>query len=165
MSEKKKAGRKSSYSQEIADAICERLATTELGLEEILDQIKAELGHTVSIMAVWRWRHALPEFEEQYMSARRMQAQLLHDRAQKYARQALIGRIEKTVETPKGTETHVTIADNVERSKLLVQTTLKRAGQLDCTKYGDKVALEHSGELNLSLAEAISKARKRRDES
>ena len=155
MTEKKKAGRKSSYSPEMAEAICDLLATTEYGLEEILAMIKADLGHTVSIMAVWRWRRAQPEFEEQYSTARKMQAQLLHDRAQMYARQPLIGKIEKTVETPKGLETHVTIADNVERSKLLVQTTLKRAGQLDCTKYGDKLDLNHSGVVGVTLLNDI----------
>lgn len=154
MSEKKKAGRPSSYSQEMADAICDRLATTELGLEEILERIKADFGHTVSIMAVWRWRRANEDFKAQFEDARKMQAQLLHDRAQRYAREPLIGRIEKTVDTPKGTETHITIADNVERSKLLVQTTLKRAGQLD-GKYGDKLDLNHSGAVGVTLLNDI----------
>lgn len=136
-----KRGRPSKFSQAIADKICERLATTDLGLEEVLEQIKAEDGISVSIMSVWRWEQAHPKFREQSAHARKMQAQLLHDRAQKFAREPLIGKVKKTVKTSEGIETTVTVSDNVERSKLLVQTTLRRAGQLDSKKYGEKVTL------------------------
>jgi len=154
-------GRPSTYTQAMADKICERLASSEMGMEEVLEEIRLTDGWAPSVQTVWNWEDSHPEFFEQSARARVRQARLLHDRAQKYAREPLIGRIEKTVVTDKGEEKHITVSDNVERSKLLVQTTLKRAGQLDCKKYGEKVALEHSG--SIELAERIASARKRSD--
>lgn len=46
-----------------------------------------------------------------------------------------------------GTEAGGEMSALVERSKLIVQTLLKRAGQLDAKKYGDRIDLEHSGEI------------------
>lgn len=139
------AGRPSSYNKKIGDKICERIACDEKGLEEILEEIRLTDGWAPGIMTIWRWRDEFPEFKAQYKEAREMQASLLHDRAQKYAREPLIGRIETTIDGPKGVETQVKVCDNVERSKLLVQTTLKRAGQLDHKRYGDKIQQEISG--------------------
>jgi hypothetical protein len=117
-----------------------------MGMEEVLEEIRLTDGWAPTVQTVWNWEDTHPEFFEQSARARTRQARLLHDRAQKYAREALIGRIETTEVKPDGTEVRtVKIADNVERSKLLVQTTLKRAGQLDCKKYGDKVQTEVSG--------------------
>ena len=135
------------YDPELAQVICERLSTSEMGLEDILDELRRVRGPekiTPGLTTIYKWMEAHPEFAESSARARRFQAQILHDRAQKAAREALIGRIEKTVVTDKGTETQITTADNVERSKLIVQTLLKRAGQLDSKKYGDK--LQHTGE-------------------
>jgi hypothetical protein len=138
---------KSMYDQEIADRICELLATTEHGLKTVLAQIAEERGDAPCVMTVWAWEKARPEFREQMKEARDMQAQLLHDEAQEVARNPLMGIIEKTVIKPDGREIHTTCNDNVERSKLLVQTLLKRAGQLAPSKYGEKVQAEISGEL------------------
>jgi hypothetical protein len=136
------------YTQEIADQICERLATSELGLEDVLEEIRLKTGYAPDPSTVWYWRKKHPEFREQESDARHRQAQLLHDRAQKYAREPLIGRIERTITKADGSEeTTVTVADNVERSKLLVQTTLRRAGQLDGQRYGDKMDVSLGGEV------------------
>jgi hypothetical protein len=75
-----------------------------------------------------------------------MQAELLHDRAQLAAQNALIVHTTRETVNAKGeTETVTTVSDNVERSKLIVQTMLKRAGQLDSKRYGEKVQQEIVG--------------------
>jgi hypothetical protein len=47
------------------------------------------------------------------------------------------------------------ISDNVERSKLIVQTMLKRAGQLDAKKYGEKLDLNHAGNVGVTMVSDI----------
>jgi hypothetical protein len=83
--------------------------------------------------------------------ARKRQATILHDEAQEEAMRPLLGEIEKTVIKPDGREIHTTRNDNVERSKLIVQTLLKRAGQLAPSKYGDKLDVNHSGAIKSIL--------------
>lgn len=135
-------GRPSDYTEEIAEKICERIATSELGLEQVLDEIRLTDGYAPSSTSVYRWLESNEGFREKSARARRMQAELLHDRAQIAAQTPLIGRVER--DSSKDGMT-VTTSDNVERSKLIVQTLLKRAGQLDPKKYGDKLQTEVTG--------------------
>lgn len=125
------------FSQELADKICERIATSELGIEQVLEEIRLTDGFAPSSTTIWRWTEEFEEFRNQSARARKMQAELLHDRAQLQAQTPLIGVIEKTVVNGDKIETTRTVTDNVERSKLMVQTTLKRAGQLNPQKYSD----------------------------
>lgn len=130
------------FDQAMCDEICERIATSELGLEQVLVERKAAGLSCVSSTTIYKWLVANPEFAEQSARARRMQAELLHDRAQQVAQTPLVGKVIRDDEKNGRTET---TSDNVERSKLIVQTLLKRAGQLDPKKYGDKVLNEHTG--------------------
>lgn len=138
---------KSTYTPEMGEKICELIGTTEHGLKTVLEMIAKEIGDAPSLRTVHDWKRVNPEFAAQLKEARRDQAMLLHDEAQKVAREPLPGDITKTVIKPNGTEIHTATSDNVERSKLLVQTLLKRAGQLAPNEYGDKVQAEISGEL------------------
>ena len=135
-------GRPSKYSRELAARICERISTTELGLEQVLAEIREQDGEAPTSTSVYRWLEKHQSFREQSARARRMQAELLHDRAQIAAQQPLIGKI-VTEGGKDGTITKT--CDNVERSKLIVQTLLKRAGQLDPKKYGEKTQLTGDG--------------------
>lgn len=128
------------FDQELADAICERIATTELGLEQVLEERRVASLSSVSSTTIYKWLNLNQEFAEQSARARKMQAELLHDRAQIAAQTPLIGKVEK-VSDKDGTT--VTISDNVARSQLIVQTMLKRAGQLDAKKYGE--SMKHTG--------------------
>lgn len=135
-------GRPSIYTQELADKICDRIATSEMGLEQVLEEIRLTDGEAPSTTTIYRWLEENSEFREQSARARRMQAELLHDRAQIAAQTPLIGHSVK--DSAKDGRT-TTTGDNVERSKLIVQTMLKRAGQLDPKKYGDRVQQEITG--------------------
>lgn len=136
------------FDPDMADEICERIATTEMGLEQVLEERRLLGKSFVSSTTIYKWLIQNGGFAEQSARARKMQAELLHDRAQIEAQRPLIGRITKTVQKEDGTtEVTETVSDNVERSKLIVQTTLRRAGQLDAKKYGDKI--EHTGEVGI----------------
>ena len=58
--------------------------------------------------------------------------------------------------------TEVKRADMIEHRKLRIETRLKLLAKWNPKKYGDKLGLEHSGELNIGLADRISKARARK---
>lgn len=158
------------YDPEIGEEICERIAESEDGLETIIEKMRLTFGDRVpSIRVIYRWLESSEEFRQHSARARTLQADLLHDRAQRYARQALIGVIRKEersgADDPKVTVTE-TRSDNVERAKLLVQTTLKRAGQLNPKKYGERVQQEHTGELGIRtiLVSASAKSEEKRPE-
>lgn len=145
--EKKPVGRpKIPLNPDIGDKICSILATTTKGLEQALEEICKDFPEEdrVGLTTVYRWLCDNPEFSKQYASAREHQAQILHDRAQKEAED-----IRPVILTKKGKRgdkeyDETATSDNYNRSRLIVDTMLKRAGQLNPKKYGDKVT--HQGD-------------------
>lgn len=118
------AGRPSiPFDPELGTEICDRLACSDKAVSEVLD----ELGNPISEWMFYKWQREFPEFAKESAHARESQGHYLADKAIIEARTSRIGKIKKT--TPKGKEE--TIADNVERSKLVVQAYFKRAGQLN----------------------------------
>lgn len=137
------------YNQEIADEICERLVSSRMGLEYVLDSMRADpewIG-TPGLTTAYRWMAANPTFAETSARARELSADTYVDAALQEAHNSRLGVITtvKPSKTAGETETEERTSDNVERSKLIVQTLLKRAGQLNPKKYGDRTALEHTG--------------------
>ncbi len=122
--------------------ICERIATSDDGLEQVIDEMRLTLGDRVpGLTTIYRWLEESADFAEKSARARTLQAQLLHDRAQVQAKTPLIGVVRKIERNGEKETVTETTTDNVERSKLLVQTTLRRAGQLNPKKYGEKVGI------------------------
>lgn len=138
--------RPTSFKPETAEAICARIATSRLGLEEVL----AELRNAPSQSSVYRWLDAEPAFREKYSRAREFQADYMADLVVKEAFTPRIGKIQK--KTPRGPE--VTVSDNVERSRLIVSALLKRAAQLAPKKYSDKLDLNHGGTVGVAISDA-----------
>ncbi len=145
----------SNYDTTLAEEICERLATGNDGLAEVLAQIKKSGRKVPSLRAIHYWREDIPEFGERYRRAREMQAELHLDEAYRVAKTPEIGEI-VTVDAKKGTT--IKTVDNVERSKLVVLTLIKRAAIFN-PAFADRqnVDLNATGE----LAAAIAAARKR----
>lgn len=127
------------FDEEIAEDLLEKLATSDMGVEQILAARKASGLSTVGHDVIYRWLRQDAKFAEQYAEARDVQASYCHDKAQRMANDAMPTEI--VTEGPKGRE--VRTMDNVQRSNLIVSTLLKRAGQLAPKKYGDKV--QHVG--------------------
>jgi hypothetical protein len=88
----------------------------------------------ISERTFYAWCDANDEFQQKSSRARERQGFLLADRAMIESRTPRIGQVRKS--GPKGDE--ITVSDNVERSKLIVQAYFKRAGQLN-KALGDKM--------------------------
>lgn len=133
-------GRPSEFTQEIADAICERIAEGE-SLRTICRDDEMPNRSTV-----FRWLAARPEFSDQYARAREAQAEALFEDMLEIADDAsgdtkIVGR--------DGEEREVCDTEFVQRSKLRIDTRKWMAGKLAPKKYGEKlelggkVAVEH----------------------
>lgn len=137
-------GRPSDFTQEIADAICERIATTPRGL----DWICAQDDELPSARTVHRWLDQHDAFRQSYVRARERQADLLFDECLEIADDVshdtkLVGR--------EGEEREVADTEWISRSKLRVETRMRMAGKLAPKKYGDRLDLNHGGSVALRV--------------
>ena len=148
------ARQKIEFDEELTTAICDLIATSEIGLDDVLREL-APSG-TPSLSTIYRWLEEHEAFQALYARARLLQADLLADLAVKESFTSRMGVVRKDSTKDGVTET---ISDNVERSKLIVQTILKRAGQLAPKKYGEKVA--HTGEDGGAIQFVVTRAGKK----
>lgn len=122
-------GRPSSFTQEIADLICERLADGE-SLRKIC------LGDDMpSKSAVFRWLLDNPDFRDQYARAREAQADAIADEILDIADDGtndFVGEDEKYN------------GDAVQRSRLRVDARKWLAGKMAPKKYGDAMLHKHA---------------------
>lgn len=144
MTKTKRIGRPTDFSQELANAICEKIATTPRGLD-FLCASEASFPHAST---VHRWLNADEVFRENYLRARERQADLIFDQSLEIADTPLIGvetvnKADGTVETREG--------DMLGHRKLQIDTRMRMAGKLAPKKYGDKLDLNHGGELGLKV--------------
>ena len=130
-------GRPSSFTDEKADTICDRLASGE-SLVAIC--ASDEMPSTVT---VFRWLAANESFRCKYARAREAQADVLFDEILDIAD-------EKSRDTIKG-KSGEDIPDNewISRSRLRIDARKWMAGKLRPKVYGDKLELEHSGDVGL----------------
>ena len=139
-------GRPSSFTQEIADRICERIAEGE-GLRRIvLDE------GMPSEKTVYRWLRENGDFRQQYACAREDQAEHFLDEIMDIADDAS----RDTVDTDNG---EVANTEWIQRARLRVDARKWAMSKLAPKKYGDKIGIEHSGQIE--LASALEAARKR----
>lgn len=129
------------FMEDVAERICEMLATTDFGLEDILDYVRVELPETPGLSTIYKWMRSNEEFAQNSARARELQADTLADMAIKIAKEPLIGTTTTTQEWGE----QVKVGDNVARSQLICQAIWKRIGQLNSKKYGDKLQTEISG--------------------
>lgn len=70
-------GRPSGYSKELADKICDAVATTAAGMKKICDS-RSDFPDQMTVI---HWRRAHPEFEAAFWAAKKEQAELKADMA------------------------------------------------------------------------------------
>lgn len=145
MTAKKPTGRASTFSQAVADRICQRLADKESLRTICRDK---DMPNTSTVC---KWLGQFPQFAEQYARAREAQADALVDE---------IVDIADTEENPK-------------RAAVRIDARKWVAGKMKPKKYGDKIVNEHTGkdggpietrnehELGSSIAFALRKAAKK----
>lgn len=126
-------GRPSDYTQEIADAICERLADGE-SLRKICQDEEMPNKSTV-----FRWLAANKEFCDQYAHAREAQADSLADEILDISDD---GSCDTYVDDNGNTRTDQEV---IGRSRLRVDARKWLASKMAPKKYGDKVTQEHTG--------------------
>lgn len=115
-----------------------------MGLEHVLDTMRAEpeFESTPTLPTIYKWMLENKRFFEASARARMLSADTYVDAAVNEAHTHRLGRIDGTRETKDGIFSESKIVDNVQRSQLIVQTLLKRAGQLNPKKYGEKLVHE-----------------------
>lgn len=141
------------FDQRIADEICERLVESRMGLEHVLDTMRAEpdFEATPTLPTIYKWMISEKEFFEASARARLLSADTYADAAVNEAHTQRIGRIDGVKETKDGTFSESKVIDNVQRSQLIVQTLMKRAGQLNPKKYGERTTLAGDPENPIDL--------------
>lgn len=130
-------GRPSKYSLQLAEKICEKIASSNLGLTKICED--EDFPNRITIH---NWLKEHEEFLNMYTRAKEDQADFLADEILEIADKALLGIT--TVDKPLGVET--TEADNVQRSRLMIESRKWLAMKLKPRKYGDKMDVTTNGE-------------------
>lgn len=154
-----KPGRPTSFTQEIADAICERLADGD-SLRTICDEEDFPARSTV-----FKWLSQNKAFSDQYARARKEQADALFDEILSIAddgRNDWMERHNNDGEAIGWREN----GEALRRSQLRVDARKWMAGKLRPKKYSDKLDLNVSGslqttpeeQLNARIAELLGKA-------
>jgi hypothetical protein len=130
----KKLGAPSTYTPELAAAICEHIAAGKsLRTIAALDGMPAQ-----STIMVWLdGKH--PDFTEQYARAREAQADKL---AEEILAIADDGRSDTYLDAEGNEKTD---SEVIQRSKLRVEARKWLASKMAPKKYGDKVTQEHTG--------------------
>jgi hypothetical protein len=117
----KRSGRPSSYTDDIADEICERLSSGESLLSITGDDDMPAQS------SVYRWLNQYPDFQEKYAKARVAQAHAIAERAAEMAS----GKFEIT---------------DPSFARLQLDAIKWMAGKLAPKSYGDKVDLNVGGQ-------------------
>lgn len=136
-----KRGRPSTYSQEVADAICERIAAGEslrlIVLEETMPDERT----------VYRWLERNEDFRQQYARAREAQADAMLEDILEIADDGRNDWMERRGEEDAG---WVANGEHIQRSKLRVDARKWLMSKLAPKKYGDKVDMNLSGSVEVT---------------
>lgn len=136
----KPTGRPSKYSEELAAQILSQIATRNCGLQHICEENQ---GFPVpSTVYLWLLQH--PAFSEKYARAKEDQMQVLEDEILQIADNTQLGSI-VTLKADGSEERKM--ADMIEHRKLRIESRKWLMGKLKPKKYGDKLDLEHTGQV------------------
>lgn len=123
--------RPSEFTAEMADVICERIADGE-SLRKICDEDGMPNKATV-----FRWLAANKEFSDQYARARESQADTLFDDVL-----AIADQYDSAADTLN--------QDHINRARIRIDARKWMAGKLRPKVYGEKLELEHGGQVALT---------------
>jgi hypothetical protein len=139
-----KGGRPSIFCDELADAIADRLIEGESLRAICRDPAMPSCG------TVMRWVGENEKFREHYTRAREIQADVLFDEMLEIADDSSGDWVDKV--NSKG-EVIGKRVDNeaVQRSKLRLDTRKWHAAKTRPKKYGEKLSLDHSGEVKSNV--------------
>lgn len=127
-----KIGRPSEFTQEIADLICERTATSTFGLKKLCKMYDDMPNHDT----VFQWRYKNKAFADQYTKAKIAQAELLAEEIMDIADDGTNDWMETLPdeEKPLGWKLN---GEHVNRSRLRIDTRKWHASKLLPKIYGN----------------------------
>jgi hypothetical protein len=134
-----RTGRPSTYSRETAQEICLRIAEGESLRQVCRDQDMPDRS------TVYRWLEAEPGFRDQYRRARDMLMDYWAEEIVEIADDTALDTVTKL--TPQGREYEAVDHENIQRSKLRVNTRQWLMSKLAPKKYGERVEHEHTGQV------------------
>ncbi len=137
----KKTGRPTKYTLDLAESICERLSSGE----SLTSICSAEGMPKRTTVVGWQGQH--DGFSTLYARARVAYADAIFDEAMEIADDSSGDCITKVV---RGEEVKGVDHENIQRSRLRVDTRLRVAAKINPAKYGEKLDVNMSGELNVS---------------
>lgn len=140
-------GRPSSYTQEIADAICQGL------MEGRSLRSVCEADYLPTCTTVFRWLQSNDVFREQYARARDVQAEVWADELQDIADDGTNDFVE--VAKKNGTQI-VCDQENINRSRLRVDTRKWVISKILPKKYGDKLNIDAKVETSTMSDEELN---------
>jgi len=128
------------YTDEVAATICERLALGE-SLRRICAEgsLDGDKNSMPSKTTVFRWLEANESFRDQYARAREWQAETILDDILEIADET--SHDSQEIEIAPGLKVTQVNHEVVQRSKIRVDSRFKLMGQLHPKKYGPKMAL------------------------
>jgi hypothetical protein len=141
--------KRTEFSQEVCDAICERIANGE-SLRGICDDADMPAKSTV-----FKWLIQNPTFADQYALARDAQADAFFDDILTIADDGRNDWMEKHDEEG-GNIGWRENGEALRRSILRVDARKWMAGKLRPKKYGDKIQTEMSGSITLTHEDALA---------
>ncbi len=138
---KPRPGQPTKHTPKLAASICERMADGES-----LASICAGEGMPGRTTVIgWQGQH--DGFSTMFARARIAYADAIFDEAIEIADDA---SGDWTTRTKGGEEVRVVDHENIQRARLRVETRLKAAAKINPAKYGEKLDVNMSGELNVS---------------
>lgn len=141
--------RPTKFTQELADQICDLIATSSKGLRAIC----AELKISPSSVYLWLANEDNKAFSDRYARAKEQQADFLAEEIIEIS-DALFETTERTeCLSGEGSYTSATTKDNYNRSRLMIDARKWLAAKLAPKKYGDKLDIEYSGNVIRVLVE------------
>ena len=135
--------RPSDYTEELALAICERIADGESLRSICLDDAMPAKS------SVFKWLREHEAFSDHYARARETQADSLADEITHIADTPLVGITRKTDEEGN---TEITEGDMIQHRRLQIDARKWIASKLKPKKYGDRTTLAGDDESPLQIA-------------
>lgn len=125
-------GRPKAYDRDIAEEVCDRLATSDMSLAKICDAEE----RFPAVRTVYAWLGDYPEFSQLYARAREAQADYLADQVLEIADDGSADLI--YLDDGKGGGKTVVDKEHIARSRLRAEMRLKLMEKLAPKKYGGK---------------------------
>ncbi len=138
---KARPGQPTKYTPELAASICERMA----GGESLASICAGENMPGRTTVVGWQGQH--DGFSTMFARARIAYADAIFDEAMEIADDS---SGDWTTKRKGGEEVRAVDHENIQRARLRVETRMKAVAKINPGKYGDKLDLNMSGEINVS---------------